>query len=216
MQTSSPQQQHLAQNNPMQMLMQMQMQMFRGMMNMNQNGNSNNMQAEDPHISFQQPAAEHHRRRPALTNGSPASPREESPADNIVQDNSAMDDIDAMLGNVGSPAPIDKSKPATIDKKKKAPSAPPSKVQKKEKTASIIRRPSAAVGSRPKLTDTFPILWKGCKVYSGTGKFRVLPKPGISLYDKSFAHGGDKELAFKKALEFCDNPIIPSSSVNFA
>lgn len=230
MQTPNPQHQHLAlQSNPMQMLMQMQMQMFRGMMNMNQNGNNDNMQVDDPLISFHRPAADQHRQLlPALTNGNPqaSSPREDSPTDKsptgtptgnpqaFFQDSSVTDDIDAMLSKIKPPATIDDSKPATVYKKKTPPSLPTT--QKKPK-ASILRRPSASVaGRRPKLTDTFPVLWNGCKIYSGAGKFRVLPKPGVSLYDKSFAHGSDKELAFKKALDFCDKPIIPNCSVNFA
>ena len=64
----------------------------------------------------------------------------------------------------------------------------------------------------PALSKQSFIAYKGCKIYTAVAAsaWRVLPKPGESLYDKKFPWGDKPKLQWDKLLEYCDNPKIPT------
>ena len=110
-------------------------------------------------------------------------------------------------------APTEKKAPAAKKAKAKAKAA--AKVLK----PSVLKTPEPPVwthGPPPKFGTELPCEYNGCKIYKGADKFRVMPKPGKSKYDKSFAFKPTEAAAWRKVIEFCKKPTIPSDSVNFA
>ena len=57
-----------------------------------------------------------------------------------------------------------------------------------------------------------PIAYLGCKIYISVAgkKWRVMPKPGQSVYDRAFAWGDDPETKWSMLLEYCENPVLPA------
>ena len=65
----------------------------------------------------------------------------------------------------------------------------------------------------PALEKTAPINHHGCRIYTSVAdkKWRVMPKPGESLYDKGFAWGADPQAKWRKLLDYCEEPALPPS-----
>ena len=73
---------------------------------------------------------------------------------------------------------------------------------------------------RPMETTGFPFIYRGCKFdYSQVKEtFRVMPRPGVSVFDKAFPYKGskaDKSKAFQTMLAYCEKPVIPKGSANY-
>jgi hypothetical protein len=101
------------------------------------------------------------------------------------------------------------AKPATAAKKIAMP-----KVKAKAKASSCtswVKPPPAG--------SPCPLTYNGCKVYrsyAGKGCFRIMPKPGKSVYDKTISIGDRSERdAWKEVLAYCAKPVIPKTSKNF-
>lgn len=63
----------------------------------------------------------------------------------------------------------------------------------------------------PKLGQAPPLEYCGCRVYSSAAdkKWRVLPRPGKSLYDKSFSWGKVPSESWARVLAYCEKPVLP-------
>ena len=63
----------------------------------------------------------------------------------------------------------------------------------------------------PELSKQPAVMHKGCKIYTCVSdrKWRVLPKPGVSLYDKAFKWGEDPMRSWRQVLDYCENPVLP-------
>ena len=76
-------------------------------------------------------------------------------------------------------------------------------------TESRQRRSSASDSLRPTKSTR-------SSLFASVSQFRVLPRPGESLYDKSFSYmSKTKAAAWKDVISFCKKPVIPSTSKNF-
>ena len=128
-------------------------------------------------------------------------------------------ELDKLLDislTAGKPVKIGKATP----KKKTAPTAvaaPKTPVVK-----SVLKKPAASESllvftahSPPKIGTPCPFIFLGCKVLCTSTAYRVFPKPGQSVYDKSFKHISDKTAAFKAMIEFCKKPSIPKDSKHY-
>ena len=68
----------------------------------------------------------------------------------------------------------------------------------------------------PKFGVGLPLLYNGCKVLEGSDRFRIVPRPGESVYDKAIPFSKtSKSEAWSKVIEYCKHPIIPKSSKNY-
>ena len=68
----------------------------------------------------------------------------------------------------------------------------------------------------PKFGVGLPLLYNGCKVLEGSDRFRIVPRPGESVYDKAIPFSkASKSEAWIKVIEYCKHPIIPKSSKNY-
>ena len=93
-----------------------------------------------------------------------------------------------------------------------------------KKKAKVMKKPSAAPRAAtaapgasttpPNYGTTCPCFYNGCKIYEGRDAYRIMPKPGLSKYDKRIPFNSDQEAAWSKAMDYCQNPIIPPGSVN--
>jgi hypothetical protein len=111
---------------------------------------------------------------------------------------------------IGKATPKKKTAPAAV-------AAPKTAVVK-----SVLKKPAASeslpvftASSPPKIGTPCPFIFLGCKVLCTSTAYRVFPKPGQSVYDKSIKHISDKPAAFKAMIEFCKNPSIPKDSKNY-
>jgi hypothetical protein len=67
----------------------------------------------------------------------------------------------------------------------------------------------------PKHGTALPLVFNGCRVYESPGKYRVVPFPRESVFDKSFSYATKgKATVWANVLDYCRNPFIPSSSKN--
>ena len=82
----------------------------------------------------------------------------------------------------------------------------------KDATAALIQ--SFEKGNPPKYGTTLPILYNGCRIFCASDRYRVLPFPGQSKYDKGFPFKSGKKPAWTSVLNYCKNPIVPAHSVN--
>ena len=105
----------------------------------------------------------------------------------------------------------------------KAKAKPKAKAAGKAKAKAAAKsgaRPGAAdAGGPPPFGSACPLFYKGCKIYDAPNdkKYRVLPKPGLSLYDKAFSYKVvSKKDAWAEAVSFCRRPSIPKDSPNYA
>ena len=111
------------------------------------------------------------------------------------------------------------------------------KAKGKAKAKAMSKRPASCSAAKPvkknKSSDskdypvwtveppsgaTFPLIHRGCKVYHAVTdrSWRVMPRPGLSLYDKRFGYTTTtKQKVWAAVLVYCKNPSIPSSSTNY-
>ena len=82
----------------------------------------------------------------------------------------------------------------------------------KDATAALIH--SFEKGNPPKYGTTLPILYNGCKIYCSPDRYRVVPFPGQSKFDKGFPFKSGKKPAWTSVLNYCKNPIVPAHSKN--
>ena len=82
----------------------------------------------------------------------------------------------------------------------------------KDATAALIH--SFEKGNPPKYGTPLPIVYNGCKIYSGPDRYRVVPFPGQSKYDRGFPFKSGKQPAWTAVLKYCKNPSVPSTSKN--
>ena len=71
----------------------------------------------------------------------------------------------------------------------------------------------------PKFGSALPCVFNGCKIYESVSgkKYRVVPKPGVSPYDRQFSYASDgKQKAWSAVVKYCTHPFIPKTSCNFA
>ena len=151
----------------------------------------------------------------------------------FMEDEKEEDEVDKLLpprvkatleaAAKGVPAPM-KAAPKTKGK----PSKPPAmKVIKDAKPKAGASKKGGGKKSetleytkRPLETTSFPFVYRGCKVYYSPSResFRVMPRPGISVFDKPFSYKGsktDKSKAFQAMLAYCEKPVIPKDSANY-
>ncbi len=135
-------------------------------------------------------------------------------------DQDEADDIDKMIGKGLAKPPRKKAmkgkkaiKDAKIDKK--LPAAK-SKVKKTiDATSASHKYEDFPRAQPPKFGTKLPCVYNGCKIYGCQAKYRVLPFPGKSPYDKPFHFKtGGKQAAWKDAIAYCKNPKIPATSKN--
>jgi hypothetical protein len=128
-------------------------------------------------------------------------------------------ELDKLLDinlNAGKPVKIGAPTP------KKKPTPPAVASPKTPVVKSCLKKPAASESllvftahSPPKLGTPCPFMFLGCKVLCTASAYRVFPKPGKSVYDKSFKHSPSKATAFKAMIEFCKKPSIPKDSKNY-
>ena len=90
----------------------------------------------------------------------------------------------------------------------------------KGKTTSKPSTECVTHATRPKLGAVMPFVYKGCKVYHSVSasKWRVVPRPGESAFDKSFSYGKDgkhKSKMWLELLKYCEKPVTPKTSANY-
>jgi hypothetical protein len=103
------------------------------------------------------------------------------------------DGAPAALKRKGCPEQSHSKKPAA----KAAPSPAPNRLSKGP--------------CMPPLHDGSPITHNGCKIYTASKakKFRVVPFPGKSFYDRAFPWKEDPKKAWRDALIFANSPCLP-------
>ena len=109
----------------------------------------------------------------------------------------------------GHPPPAQAPKPK---------SKPKAKTKAKAKACSAKLKGGGPGGDPPPFGTPCPLCYRGCKIYDAVKamKFRVVPKPGESLYDKAFSYKIiPKKEAWAHALKFCIRPSIPVDSPNY-
>jgi hypothetical protein len=77
---------------------------------------------------------------------------------------------------------------------------------------SDIDRPGGKAPPLPSVKKAMePIDFNGCKIYLSLAskKWRVVPEPGVSRYDKQFVHGSSPAAAWKQLVAYCLDPILP-------
>ena len=114
------------------------------------------------------------------------------------------------------------AKKKTAPKKQAAKAKPRSKASKPTIVKSTTKKgtPSKLVEhaktSPPKYGAALPLIYNGCKVYESKDRFRVVPFPSKSVYDKAFQFKTpkDKRAQWDSLIEYCKKPSIPSTSTN--
>ena len=128
------------------------------------------------------------------------------------------DDIDQMIG-----LPVKTTmEPSHKIAKPSAKNGAGVKAPKPGITKSIVKQRASSdiveytKHSPPKFGVAFPLVYNGCKVYRSTTRFRVVPFPGKSVYDKPFVFksGVEERAQFASMIEYCKKPSIPSTSAN--
>ena len=67
-----------------------------------------------------------------------------------------------------------------------------------------------------KFGTSLPCVYNGCKIYAGSGRFRVVPFPGLSVYDRTFMFNDkNKSKVWGNVIDYCKKPSIPKSSANY-
>ena len=120
----------------------------------------------------------------------------------------AEDDVDKMLKGIGQPK---SNKSMTIDRPPKVTKG--SGTAKKPVTKHTLK--DLPKDKPPPFGVKLPCIYNGCKIYGSSSRFRVVPKPGKSVYDHQvkIVKGNEKQ-AWAKVIEYCKNPKIPETSIN--
>ena len=104
---------------------------------------------------------------------------------------------------------------------------PPPKKQKvgTAVAAPVMKRPAAAHdapsatfdrSSPPKFGTKCPCVFNNCRIYETPTKFRAVPAPDRSVYDKSFPFkAATKKAAWDTLIKYCRDPFIPKDSKNY-
>ena len=89
----------------------------------------------------------------------------------------------------------------------------------------IMKRPAAARdatlatfdrSSPPKFGTECPCVFNKCRIYETPTKFRAVPAPDRSVYDKSFPFKATtKKAAWDTLIAYCRDPFIPKDSKNY-
>ena len=112
------------------------------------------------------------------------------------------DDIDRMLAA------------AKIPKVKATKECKPKKPKK-----AVTAKPPPTKPTTLKIDGPWPCTWNACKIYwvTKSSKWRVFPRPGVSVYEKGFTVGKGKTKlqAFNEMLEYLKKPIIPTTSPQY-
>jgi hypothetical protein len=171
-------------------------------------------EATQSHLSH--PGSQHHGPRPTVdeSNGLPAPKFEASPSTSQVHSvplksgapSEAEDDIDAMIGKT----PGKSTKPKKDDAVKKKKDTGKSTKSKTAATCGVFPRDNP-----PKFGTALPCIYNGCKIYGSESRYRVVPFPGKSAYDKPFKITKDNTKAvWTSLIEYCKKPQIPKTSAN--
>ena len=118
------------------------------------------------------------------------------------------DDIDAMIGPLKVPKPG--STALKIPKKGILPAA--KKTIKKKPSANAIVE--FDIAKPPKYGTPLPCVFNGCRIYSSPERYRVVPFPGKSVYDKAWLKKDNGQTAWKLVIDYCKKASIPKDSVN--
>ena len=90
--------------------------------------------------------------------------------------------------------------------------------------AAVMKKPARATAataaadrsSPPKFGTQCPCVFNKCKIYEVSTKFRVVPAPDRSAYDKAFPfNAASKKTAWASLIKYCLNPSIPKDSKNY-
>ena len=101
---------------------------------------------------------------------------------------------------------------------------PPKKKQKlATAAAAVMKKPARATAvaifdrsSPPKFGTQCPCVFNKCKIYEVSTKFRVVPAPDRSAYDKAFPfNAASKKTAWASLIKYCLKPSIPKDSKNY-
>ena len=155
---------------------------------------------------------------PGASHGGPPPLPDSSETDEVTervdecehQKDGEDDDIDAMISN--KLAKVAKDGPKKVGKlpvKKQAKKGGKSQAKKcVEDNAFPLNKP-------PKVGTPLPLSFNGCRVYGSDAKYRVVPFPGKSPYDKEFGFkAADKSKAWARVIAYCKQPEIPTTSAN--
>ena len=125
---------------------------------------------------------------------------------NDEDDDEIEDEIDRMIAKGSA------TSKATSKKRPSEPSAAKLPLKKPRKEADDN---AFAKNNPPKFGTKLPLVFNKCRVYESPGKYRVVPFPGQSRYDKSFSFvTKSKPDVWKDVIEYCKKPSIPKDSKN--
>ena len=154
---------------------------------------------------------------PPPGDGSQANSKESGGTDVGVDEACEEDEIDAMITqkrvNFKGLKPRGK-KGAKVMKSRAKKGA---KFIAKDDTVKKVTKQDATfpLNKPPKFGTALPLTFNGCRVCSGGNRYRVVPFPSKSVYDRAFKFKkGDEARAWKDVLAFCKKPTIPSTSSN--
>jgi hypothetical protein len=153
----------------------------------------------------------------------------DKPSDgNHAPDQTTEDDIDKMLGDTVLAAHTKAKAAAKATAKATAKAKAKAKTKAKGKpktlatpkaTATRKRASPTVATSPPKFGTALPLSYRGCNIYhsASTKRYRVVPKPGKSVYDKAFSYKPETQnTVWKSVVKFCEKPTIPKDSCNYA
>ena len=65
----------------------------------------------------------------------------------------------------------------------------------------------------PPLQPCAPIDYRGCRIYTAVkqSSWRVMPHPGVSVYDRIIPYTAKPEEAWRRVIDYCKNPVLPPS-----
>jgi hypothetical protein len=130
--------------------------------------------------------------------------------------------IATPVGNSGVETDID----ALLDAGLGARQPPAKKPKLATAVAAVMKKPARATAatavaifdrsSPPKFGTQCPCIFNKCKIYEASTKFRVVPAPDRSAYDKPFTfNAASKKTAWASLIKYCLNPSIPKGSKNY-
>jgi hypothetical protein len=103
--------------------------------------------------------------------------------------------------------------------------APPAKKTKVRTAAAagVMKRPASQPASvifdrssPPKFGTQCPCVFNNCRIYEVSTKFRVVPAPDRSAYDRGFQFtAATKKDVWNTLIKYCRDPFIPKDSKNY-
>ena len=126
------------------------------------------------------------------------------------EDTAAEDDIDRMIQDAAKPNKKPTKSKSISKSPKQDTEPPPDRPAKKPKTSNSVSHTKA-----PAFGVKLPCEYNGCKIYGCYDKFRVVPFPTKSRYDRKFNFtDGNKKTTWDSVIEYCKKPYVPQDSVN--